>query len=461
MPSNTPSQITSSIQNQDIFSLQSNNEGSSRFIDRAKKIFSPAASPNTQIIIERGEGSHLFDVNGKRYIDFASGIAISPIGHCHPRVVEAIKEQADTLISSVNFLWQKKKIELAEKLISIFPKSLDSVFLTNSGTEAIEGAMKLARKAKPGRPNFIAFNGGFHGRSFGALSVTASKASYRADFFPLLSQAFFVDYPYKVSVDEVFEQLDKLFETSCPASSVSAIIVECILGEGGYVIPPQDFLPRLRTLCDKHEILLILDEVQSGFGRTGKWFACEHTETRPDILAFAKGIASGMPLGGFAASQELMSKLGAGSHGTTFGGNPISCAASIATIKVIEQEALMERATLLGSKIQQRLKSKFGEFFEIRGQGLMIGIEPKLKALNVKTILERAQSKGLIALSCGPNGSSIRLMPPLNIADETLNEGLNILEQIFDYEVLVAGECRKYSPDQSLGINGLKQLKYN
>jgi len=413
------------------------------YLLKASQLFPPTAL-SADLVIERGEGSFIFDIEGKRYIDFATGIAIAPLGHCHPRIVEAVKEQSHQLLSSMNFVWTKAKIDFADKLQRILPKPLQKVFLSNSGTEGIEGAIKLVRKAKVGRPNFISFNGGFHGRSMGALSITASKASYRADFFPLLPGAHFVDYPYKVSTDEVFEQLNKLFETVCPANSVAAIFVESVLGEGGYVFPPADFLPRLRQLCDRWEISLVLDEVQSGFGRTGKWFACQHTATQPDVMVFAKGVASGLPLGGFAASAELMDKLNAGSHGSTFGGNPISCAAALETIKVIEQEALVERVAYRGKKIKDRLNQRFGEFLEVRGEGFMLGIEPKIEILNVKNILSRALSKGLLALSCGPHSNVIRLMPALNTPEEVLEEGISILEQIIDYEILVATECRKF-----------------
>lgn len=418
------------------------------YLLKTAELFPPSSTH--ELVIERGEASFLYDIEGRRYIDFASGIAIAPVGHCHPRVVEAINEQSTKLISSLNFLWPKVKIDLAEKLVSILPKPLSNVFFSNSGTEAIEGAMKLARKAKPNRPNFIAFNGGFHGRTFGALSITSSKASYRSDYFPLLPQVFFVDYPHKISTEKVLEQFEKLFETTCPPSSVSAIFVESLLGEGGYIVPPADFLPKLRQLCDRWEILLVVDEIQSGFGRTGKWFACEHFEVVPDILTFAKGIASGMPLGGFAASVELMKSLNSGSHGSTFGGNPISCAAALATIKVIEQEALVEKVAYTGQKIQDRLKNRFGNYLDIRGKGFMIGIEPKNFDLSSKAILARAQIKGLIALSCGIHGQTIRLMPALNIPDEVLNEGLAILEQIFDYEILVAAECKRSKHQEAL-----------
>jgi 4-aminobutyrate aminotransferase len=413
-------------------------------------IFPPVAKDAPSLVIERGEGSYLFDIEGRRYLDFASGIAITPVGHCHPRVVEAITEQSQKLISSLNFLWPKTKIDLAEKLVSIFPKPLNSVFLSSSGTEAIEGALKLARKARPGRPNFIAFQGGFHGRTLGALSITSSKASYRADYFPLIPQTFFVDYPAKINTDKVLEQLEKLFESVCPPTSVAAIFVESILGEGGYIVPPNDFLPKLRQICDRWEILLVADEIQTGFGRTGKWFGFEHSNIVPDIVAFAKGIASGLPLGGFAANKELMQCLNPGSHGSTFGGNPIACAAALATIKIIEQEALIERVAYIGQKIKERLANRFGNYLDIRGKGFMIGIEPKNFDLSVKAILARAQTKGLIALTCGSHGQTIRLIPALNMPDEVLNEGLAILEQIFDYEILVAAECKRSKHQEAI-----------
>ncbi|MDX1919371.1 MAG: aminotransferase class III-fold pyridoxal phosphate-dependent enzyme [Candidatus Caenarcaniphilales bacterium] len=421
------------------------------YLAKAQELFPPSSPYLEPIVIESGQGSYVYDVNGKRYIDFTTGIAIAPIGHCHAKVVEAINQQSQKLVSSMNFLWEKTKIELADKLINVLPTNLDSVFLCNSGTEAIEGAIKLVRKAQPGRSNFIAFNGGFHGRTMGALSVTASKASYRADYFPLLPSTHFVDYPQKgISTDKVMEQLDKLFEHSCPPSSVAAIFVESILGEGGYHVPPKDFLPRLRQLCDRWEILLVVDEIQSGFGRTGKWFACEHSGVQPDIMAFAKGIASGLPLGGFAANNQLMSKLNPGAHGSTFGGNPISCAAAIATLKVIDQERLMERAASKGRQIRDRIRAKFGNYLDVRGEGFMIAIEPKSSFLNVKSILNRAQSKGVLALNCGSNGNTIRLIPALNIPDEVLEEGLSIFEQIFDYEILVAEECDKYRSKETV-----------
>ncbi|MDX1917574.1 MAG: aminotransferase class III-fold pyridoxal phosphate-dependent enzyme [Candidatus Caenarcaniphilales bacterium] len=419
------------------------------YLEKGALFFPPLPENLPQMVIERGEGSYLFDTEGNRFIDFATGIAIAPVGHCHPQVVAAIQEQAERLISSMNYVLTKPKVDLVEKLVQVLPAGLEKVFLSNSGAEAIEGALKLARLTQRGRPNFIAFNGGFHGRTFGALSVTGSKSSYRKDFFPLLPEVFFVDYPYRLSTEEVIAQIHKLFEYTCPAQSVAALIVESVLGEGGYVVPPIDFLPSLRQLCDQHGILLILDEVQSGFGRTGKWFACQHTTTSPDIITFAKGIASGMPLGGFAASSKLFNQMVSGTHGTTFGGNPISCVSALASIKVIEAEGLTERALYLGDKVRVRLKRRFGEFLDIRGLGLMIGIEPIAFPLNVKNIIRRAETKGLILISCGPHGNVIRLMPALNIPEHILDEGLNILEQILDYEVLVATESKNLRDAQT------------
>lgn len=416
------------------------------YLNLASELFPPSKSSLNPLVIERGEGPFLYDVTGRKYIDFATGIGIAPLGHCHPKVVSAILEQCNSLVSSMNVFLPRVKIELAQKLASILPGDINSVFLCNSGTEGIEGALKLARKARPGRPNFLAFNGGFHGRSFGALSVTGSKSTYKKDFYPLLPNCFFVDYPYQKSLDETMAQIEELFEYNCPPSSLAAIIVEPVLGEGGYFVPPVEFLQNLRRLCDRWDILLIADEVQTGFGRTGKWFACEHSSVEPDIIAFAKGIASGLPLGGFAAKKELMKALEAGSHGTTFGGNPVSCAASLATIKVIESEGLLERASSLGKKIVDDLNAKFGQYLDIRGLGFMIGIEPKpdMISFDVKSLVKRIQSKGLIVYTCGKDSGVIRMMPPLNIQESILSEGLSYLEQVLDYEILMASEYARY-----------------
>jgi len=415
------------------------------YLQKASELLAPSPQSLLPFVVERGEGSYIYDMQGRRYLDFATGIAINPLGHCHPAVVEAIKSQADQLLSSINILPHKLKIELAEKLETILPGNIDCVYLCNSGAEAVEGALKLACKARPGRGNFLAFHGGFHGRSLGALSVTASKSDYRRDFFSRLVPAYFADYPYEKTLEQIAEQLETLFEHVCPPDSIAAIIVEPILGEGGYVVPPPGFLKFLKGVCARWDILLIADEVQTGFGRTGKWFACEHEGVQPDIITFAKGVASGLPLGGFAARPDLMNKLVPGTHGSTFGGNPLSCAAALATIKTIQSENLLERSSILGKSILERLQQRFGRDLSIRGLGLMIGLEPDKKLdFQVKNIIRRLQDKGLITVSCGRGGNVMRLMPALNVPDALVKEGLDILEQILDYEILVATECERY-----------------
>lgn len=413
------------------------------YLDLAEELLPPLSQSIYPATIERGEGSYLYDIEDKRYIDFATGIAVAPVGHCHPKVVKSIQDQSTKLVSSMAILNPRVKIDLAQAIVDILPEQLNKVFFCNSGTESVEGSLKLARKAKPNRPNFIAFNKGFHGRSLGALSVT-SKGKYRKDFTPLLSGCYFIDYPHKhITTDTVKQQLETLFANACPAESVAAIIVEPIIGEGGYIIPPSDFLPMLRQICDQYGILLILDEIQTGFGRTGKWFAFEHTSVVPDILLFAKGVASGLPLGGFAANNNLMDLFVSGSHGSTFGGNPISCAASLATIETIQSQNLLNRVQVLGRKIVEHLKDKFGHYLDIRGQGFMIAIEPKDGVqINLKAILDRLFSKGLIMLSCA-DGAAIRLIPALNISESVLHSGLGILEQVLDYELLVFSEYQR------------------
>lgn len=418
------------------------------YLELAQDVFPPLANPIFPITIDHASGSYLYDLNNKKYIDFAGGIAISPIGHCHPAVVKAMTNQIGKLTASMNILNPKVKIDCAKKIIDIMPNSIDKIFFANSGTEAVEGALKLAYKYNPDRKHFISFNKSFHGRSFGALSVTGSKASYKKDL-PTLHNIHFVDYPEDcLSLENTLEQIDKLFKYTISPENIAGIIVEPILGEGGYIIPPDDFLPQLRHLCDEHGILLIIDEIQTGFGRTGQWFACQHNNINPDILCFAKGVASGMPLGGFGASKEIMDTLIAGTHGSTFGGNPVCCAAAIATINTIESEWLIERVNQLGSKIIQRLHNKFSDYLNIRGRGFMIAIEAHENIdLDISNILKRLATKGLMMLSCGYNNQVLRLMPALNISETTLNEGLSILEQVLDYELLIHNECKRLTSD--------------
>jgi 4-aminobutyrate aminotransferase len=319
----------------------------------------------TPIVVERAQGSYMYGVDGRRYLDFASGIGVTNLGHGHPAVIAAAKAQLDRVVHTSVVAHHQPAIELAERIAALAPGKLDSVFFANSGAEAIEGAIKLARYAT-GRPGLVAFQGGFHGRTYGALSLTASKSYYRERYEPLLPSVYHVPYPYPfrnptgpdeaATLDYVFNFIDEMLDTRVPPKNIAAFVVEPVLGEGGYVVPPPAFMPRLRALCDKHGILLIADEVQSGYGRTGKMFACEHTGVVPDIMTLAKSIASGLPLSAVVASSKLMDQWEPAAHGSTFGGNPVSCAAGIATLDVFEREGILENAVARGAELMGRLR---------------------------------------------------------------------------------------------------------
>lgn len=416
------------------------------FIERDKKCVSQVLSRLAPIVAERGEGSYLFDVDGNKYLDMSTGIGVTNVGHCHPRVVEAIKEQASQLIHTSVTTYHKKYIETCEKIASISPGSLDSVFLANSGAECVEGAVKLARYLT-GRPGMINFLGSFHGRTHMCMALTTSKLYYKDMMEPLPPGIFTAPFPYvfrsstpdnpEAVVDETFRQIEVLFNQFISPKQVAAFVVEPILGEGGYVVPPDSFLPRLRKLADQHGIMLIIDEVQSGFGRTGKMFASEYVGVEPDIMTIAKGIADGMPLAAFVSRKELTDKWPAGRHGTTFGGNPVACAAALASMSVIEDENLVERSYKLGAEIMQRLK-KMAEsrphLGDVRGRGLMIGLEFRDKEGNpskawVDKVVGRCLEENMIILSCGQAGQVVRLIPPLTISDSEAEQALEILER--------------------------------
>ena len=413
------------------------------WIERDKKLVSPSIPRASDLVAERGEGCTVTDVDGNRFLDFAAGIAVCASGHCHPRVVEAIQNQAASLLHISADFYYPPYVEMAEKLAEIAPGGDDwRVFLTNSGTEAVEGAIKLARYAT-GRHRLIAFLGGFHGRSMGAVTLTASKPQYHRGFGSLLADVTHVPYAkclgchYNLTYPECelacidFIE-DEIFKRVAPPEDVAAIVVEPIQGEGGYVVPPPEWLPRIRELCNRHGILLITDEIQSGMGRTGKMFGFEHFGGEdgpvvPDIITVAKGIASGMPLGAFIAKSDLMT-WDKGAHGTTFGGNPVACAAGLETIALI-QESLMENARHMGEYLMGRLegvKDRQPGLIDVRGLGLMIGMEFEthdLAAAVVKGCFER----GLIVLGCGDK--AVRLSPPLVVTEEEADVALGILEE--------------------------------
>ncbi|MBI5286142.1 MAG: aspartate aminotransferase family protein [Deltaproteobacteria bacterium] len=414
-------------------------------IGKAKGLFTPALVFHTNILVKKAEGLYVESVDGKRYMDFSSGLATTNIGHCPPRVVEAAKRQLERLIHSGCIFYYESEIELAERLGNITPGNLNMFFFSNSGAEAVEGAIKLARFTT-GRQSIIAFTGAFHGRTMGAISLTTSTAKYRKNYHPLLPSIFRAPYPYcyrcflgqrldTCSMD-CLEYLMRMLRHEIDPEEVAAIIIEPVLGEGGYVVPPKDYLKELRGLSTQHGILLIADEVQTGFGRTGRWFACEHFEIVPDIMAVAKGIASGFPLSAVVSTPELMSRWSPGAHGTTFGGNPVSCGAAIATIETIEEERLLEGATLVGDYALQRLKGmqeRYPCIGDVRGLGLMIGIEfvkgdksPDSELR--KRVCQRCEEKGLILIECGVDKNIIRFMPPLITTQEEMEKALVIFE---------------------------------
>lgn len=372
------------------------------------------------IVASRGEGSYLFDVDGNKYLDFASGIAACSTGHCHPQVVRAICTQAERLIHTSVVTHNKLNIQLAERLGEMCPFFEEpQIFFSNSGAEAVEGSLKLARRVT-GQSGVVAFTGGFHGRTVAATSLTTAKGKYRNGYSPFLPYVFHA--PYNGKLDTV----DEILSTGPPRFPyrVGAIVVEPVLGEGGYIVPDKGWLQALRDRCDGRNRLLIFDEVQTGIGRTGHWFAAETFGVTPDVILFAKGIASGLPLGGIIANRSIMDQWPEGSHGSTFGGNPVSCAAALATLDVVEP--LLPRVRERGTQIIGNLKDTW-ESLNIRGVGYMIGIELS-SAVTAKRVQALCLSRGLIILLCGPEDRVIRLIPPLTATDADFELGLDILE---------------------------------
>lgn len=412
------------------------------WIRRDKALVSPSIPRAYALVAESAEGCTVTDVDGNRFLDFAAGIAVCSTGHCHPRVVQAVQEQAGRMIHISADFYYPPYVEMAAKLAEIAPDGDDwQVFLTNSGTEAVEGAIKLARYAT-GRHRLIAFLGAFHGRSMGAVTLTASKPQYHRGFGSLLADVTHVSYAkcldcqYNLSYPEcdlacISFIEDEIFKRVAPPEDVAAIVVEPIQGEGGYVVPPPEWLPALRKLCDRHGILLITDEIQSGMGRTGKMFAFEHFGDEdgpvvPDIITVAKGIASGMPLGAFIAKGDLMT-WDKGAHGTTFGGNPVACAAGLETINLL-QESLMENAERMGGYLMGRLgevKERHPGLIDVRGLGLMIGMEFESADL-AQALVNACFERGLIVLGCGDK--AVRLSPPLVVTEAQADLALEILE---------------------------------
>jgi 4-aminobutyrate aminotransferase len=388
------------------------------------------------VVAERGEGSWLIDVEGRRFLDLGAGIGVNATGHGHPRVVEAVVEQARALVHTSVVVHHPRNVELAERLGALCP-FLDEpqVFFCNSGAEAVDGALKLARKVT-GRPAVVAFRRAFHGRTLAATTLTTAKGRYREGYQPLVPGVFHAPYcvPHEhpspaAATDAALGELDRLLATEVPASDVGVMIVEPVLGEGGYVPPPREWLAGLRDRCTEHGILLVFDEVQCGIGRTGRPFAAEAYGVAPDVLLFAKGVASGLPLGGIVAGRRLMERWPTGAHGSTFGGNPVACAAALATLDVLESEGCYERASESGVRAIDRLRGEVGghpQVRDIRGIGLMIGVELADKAVTDE-VARRCLDNGVIVLTCGPGENVVRLVPPLTITDAELDAGLDSL----------------------------------
>jgi 4-aminobutyrate aminotransferase len=388
------------------------------------------------VVAARGEGAWIVDVEGRRFLDLGAGIAVNTTGHAHPRVVAAIADQAATLIHTSVVVHHTLNIELAERIAGLCP-FLDrpQVFFCNSGAEAVDGALKLARRVT-GRPSVVAFRRAFHGRTLAATSLTTAKGRYREGYQPLLPGVYHAPYCVpsehaspEAAVEAALDELDRLLTLQAPPGDVGAMIVEPVLGEGGYVPPPAAWLAGLRERCDAHGILLVFDEVQCGIGRTGRPFAAETYGVRPDVVLFAKGIASGLPLGGIVASRALMERWPTGTHGSTFGGNPVACAAALATLDVLDDTDAYRRTAERGDRIVERLRSDLAgrsTVRDVRGIGLMVGVELADKAVT-EAVCAACLDAGVIVLSCGPDENVLRLVPPLTIADDELDHGLSVL----------------------------------
>ncbi len=397
----------------------------------------------------RGEGHRLYDTDGKAYLDFANGIAVSVLGHAHPAVVDAVRRQAETLMAPTAAMgYAEPVVRLAQELARELPDPIDSVFFMNSGSEAIEAALKLARRVT-GRPGIIAFRGAFHGRTLGATSVTSSNVNYRAGYEPLLPGVYLTVFPsvyreYKGDEDHAVRSalghLRSLLRTTIPGSSVAAILIEPVQGEGGYIPAPAAFLRGLRSICDEHGILLILDEVQSGYGRTGRMWGFQHAGIVPDVVCMAKAMANGLPLSAIASSRALQERWGKSAHGTTFGGNPVCCAAGLAVLETIRSQGLVENAAVRGAELTaglRRIAADDPRIGDVRGPGLMIGVElVKDRATRepdgalCEAVIQGCADEGLLVLSCGVAHNVIRWIAPLDVTSQEIDEALEIFGRV-------------------------------
>jgi 4-aminobutyrate aminotransferase len=395
-----------------------------------------------------GEGHRLYDTSGRAYLDFANGIAVTALGHHHPRVTAAIHAQVDRLIGPTGAMgFSEPVVRLATMLTATLPDSIDSVMFVNSGSEAIDGALKLARRVT-GRPGIVAFRGGFHGRTFGATSVTTSSLNYRTGYEPLLPGVYFAPYPAAYPDFEGDEErastacleiLGSLFTSVIAPSLVGSILIEPVRGEGGYNPAPASFLQALRRICDEHGILLIADEVQTGFARTGRMWGFEHAGIVPDVVVMAKAIANGLPLGAIATSRSLMERWGRSAHGSTFGGNPVACAAGIAVLEAIAADGLIANAAARGAELRSglaRIAAEEPRIGDVRGPGLMVGVEfvreggHEPDGATAKAAITRAADLGLLVLTCGSSSHVIRWIPPIDVTAAEIGEAVEIFGEV-------------------------------
>ena len=411
-------------------------------------------------VIESGSGSYVTMVGGRRYLDFTCGIAVTNLGHCHPAVTKAAQAQAGKLVhGQINIAFQKPYVDLIQSLLPFMPhKSLDTFFFWNSGSEAVEAAVKLARHATR-KQNIIVMQGSYHGRTFGSMSMTRSKTIYGENYAPLMPGVFSVPFPYCAQCSiaghsngkygfenccmDPIRQLELLLKQETAPSDTAAVFIEPVLGEGGYVPPPPEYLARVREICDKNGILLVADEVQCGFGRTGKMFAIEHWGVRPDILIMAKGIANGFPLSAIVSRKELMDLQKPGSMGGTYAGNAVSCAAGVAVAKAFQEERILENVNSRGAELMNMLRaaksdSKTGKIiYDVRGLGLMLALECKPGHGYASKIQAKCKEKDMLVLTTSIY-DTIRFIPPLNISQEDMAKGCRIISEAI--EEVAAGE---------------------
>jgi 4-aminobutyrate aminotransferase len=402
------------------------------------------------VMVDHGEGIYLIDTSGRRYVDFTSGIGVTSTGHAHPRVVKAIQDQAARLIhGQANIVYHQPMLELVDELMTIVPwPDLDRYFFSNSGAEIVEAAVKLAKQVTR-RQNVIVFSGSFHGRTHLTMTMTTSKTGYRAGYQPLVAGVFVAPYPYAYQLklddaettDYCLHELKRLLKSQTAPDETACMVIEPVLGEGGYVVPPLEFMQELRALCDQHGILLVADEVQSGMGRTGKFFALEHFGVQPDVLITAKGIASGMPLSALVTRKDLMAKWTPGSHGGTYGGNAVACAAAVATIQVLKEEHLVENALARGAQLLTgllKLQQEFPSIGDVRGLGLMVATEfttaqrGEPDTDTSKAVVKAAFERGLMLLTAGTYDNVIRWIPPLVVSEAEIDEALKIFAAALD-----------------------------